>query len=155
VIARSVRPRALAALLLLSPVAYAEDDPLPSWNDGAPKRAIVEFVADAGRPGASTFIPIPERVATFDNDGTLWAEQPLYFQLAFALDRVKALAPEHPEWKEKQPFKAALDGDVNWAYDRTSDIGRLDTALDEAATRKWTIVDMKLDWKRVFPFDQK
>ena len=302
-----------------------------SWNDGAAKQAIVKFVAGATRPGSHTFVPPAERIATFDNDGTLWAEKPLYFQFLFALDRVKALAPEHPEWKEKQPFKAVLEGDLKtalaggepaivelvmathsgmttdefmkiaadwiatarhprfkrpftecvyqpmlellaylrangfktfivsgggidfmrvfservygippeqvvgstgvtkfemrdggpillrepkidavddgpgkpvgidrfigrrpvfafgnsdgdqqmlewtaagsgarfmalvhhtdaereWAYDRTSDVGRLDKALDEANARGWTVVDMKRDWKRVFPFEQK
>jgi phosphoserine phosphatase len=116
---RSSSPRrgwAVATVLVLSPlVALAQTDPLPSWNDRAPKQAIVRFVADATRPGAATFVPAAERIAVFDNDGTLWAEQPLYFQFAFALDRVKALAPEHPEWREKQPFKAVLEGDLKTA----------------------------------------
>src|SRR5689334_2947755 len=92
--------------------AAAADDPLPSWTDGAAKRAIVDFVQRVTTPGGKDFVPEPERIATFDNDGTLWAEQPMYFQLAFALDRVKALAPKHPEWKTKQPFKGVLDGDL-------------------------------------------
>ena len=79
--------------------AQAQTDPLPSWNDGASKRAIVEFVAKVSRQGGPNFVPPAERIATFDNDGTLWAEQPLYFQFLFAIDRVKALAPQHPEWK--------------------------------------------------------
>ena len=87
-------------------------DPLPSWNDGATKQAIVEFVARVTRQGGPDFVPPAERIATFDNDGTLWAEHPMYVQLAFALDRVKAMAPQHPEWKDKQPFKAALEGDM-------------------------------------------
>jgi phosphoserine phosphatase len=91
------------------------NDPLPSWDDGAAKRAILAFVAETTSPGGPGFVPPAERIATFDNDGTLWAEQPLYFQLAFALDRVKALAPNHPEWKQKQPFKAVLAGDVKGA----------------------------------------
>jgi hypothetical protein len=88
-------------------------DPLPSWNDGAAKSAILDFVARLTREGSPDFVPVPERIATFDNDGTLWAEQPVYFQVAFAIDRVKALAPQHPEWKETQPFKAVLEGDLN------------------------------------------
>src|SRR5205823_14260444 len=92
--------------------AAAADDPLPSWTDGAAKRAIVDFVQRVVTPGGKDFVPEPERIATFDNDGTLWAEQPMYFQLAFAFDRVKALAPQHPEWKETQPFKAVLEGDM-------------------------------------------
>ena len=85
---------------------------LPSWNDGATKQAILNFVAAVTREGSPDFVPPAERIATFDNDGTLWVEHPMYTQLAFALDRVKALAPLHPEWKNTQPFKAALDGDM-------------------------------------------
>src|SRR5262245_15230894 len=92
----------------------AEDPstPLPSWNDTAAKKAILHFVARVTKQGGPDFIPIPERIATFDNDGTLWTEQPMYVQLAFAIERVKVLAPKHPEWTEKQPFKAALEGDL-------------------------------------------
>jgi len=101
----------LLAFALALP-AFAQD-PLPSWNDTAPKQAIVTFVEKVTTPGARDFIPPAERIATFDNDGTLWAEQPMYFQLLFALDRVKALAPQHPEWKDKEPFASLLKGDVN------------------------------------------
>ena len=87
-------------------------DPLPSWNEGATKKSIVDFVARVTRDGGPDFVPPSERIATFDNDGTLWSEQPLYVQLLFALDRVKALAAEHPEWKQKQPFKGVLEGDT-------------------------------------------
>ncbi len=87
-------------------------DPLPSWNDGPSKKAIVDFVGRATKEGGPDFVPVAQRIATFDNDGTLWAEQPIYFQLAFAFDRVKALAPAHPEWKEKQPFKGVIEGDM-------------------------------------------
>jgi hypothetical protein len=87
-------------------------DPLPSWNDGAAKQAIVNFIAAVTRDGSPDFVPPAQRIAVFDNDGTLWCEHPMYVQMAFALDRVKALAPMHPEWKDKQPFKAALDGDM-------------------------------------------
>jgi len=97
---------------LLSLAAAQEADLLPSWNDGASKRAIVEFVANVTRQGGPNFVPPAERIATFDNDGTLWAEHPMYFQLAFALDRIKTMAPQHPEWKDKQPFKAVLEGDM-------------------------------------------
>ena len=85
---------------------------LPSWNDGATKQAILNFVAAVTQEGSPNFVPPAERIATFDNDGTLWVEHPMYIQLAFALDRVKALAPLHPEWKNTQPFKAALEGDM-------------------------------------------
>lgn len=92
--------------------ARAQGDPLPSWNDGSAKKSILDFVSAVTKEGGPDFVPAPERIATFDNDGTLWCEQPMYVQLAFALDRVKALAPKHPEWKQKQPFKAVLDRDM-------------------------------------------
>ena len=90
-------------------------DPLPSWNDGLAKKAIVEFVTKVTTTDSPDFVPVPERIATFDNDGTLWCEQPLPVQLYFALDRVKALAPQHPEWKTKEPFASLLKGDLNTA----------------------------------------
>jgi hypothetical protein len=92
--------------------AQAQPDPLPSWNDGESKRAITEFVARVTQPGGPDFVPPAERIATFDNDGTLWVEHPMYVQMAFVLDRLKALAPLHLEWKDIQPFKAALEGDM-------------------------------------------
>jgi phosphoserine phosphatase len=97
-------------------IAARAAEPLPSWNDSAPKKAIIDFVEMITKEGSPGFVPAQERIATFDNDGTLWSEQPMYFQLAFALDRVKSLAPEHPEWKEKQPFKAALEGDLKTVF---------------------------------------
>jgi phosphoserine phosphatase len=103
---------ALAAVPLASRGVQAQSDVLPSWNDGAPKKAILDFVARATTAGSPDFIPVPERIATFDNDGTLWSEQPVYFQFAFAMDRVKALAAQHPEWKDKEPFKSVLAGDM-------------------------------------------
>lgn len=93
-------------------IAHAAD-PLPSWNDSAPKKAIVAFVEKVTKEGSPDFVPVPERIATFDNDGTLWSEQPMYFQLFFAFDRVNALAPQHPEWKTKDPFASLLKGDMN------------------------------------------
>jgi hypothetical protein len=104
----------LVSQMLFGGTAKAQDsaDPLPSWNDGASKRAIIEFVAKVTRAGGPDFVRPEERIATFDNDGCLWCEQPMYFQFAFALDRVKALAPQHPEWKDKQPFKEVLEGDM-------------------------------------------
>ena len=90
-------------------------DPLPSWNDTASKKAIVSFVEKVTKPGAPDFVPPAERIATFDQDGTLWAEQPMYFQFFFALDRVKVLASQHPEWKEKEPFASLLKGNVKGA----------------------------------------
>lgn len=99
-------------LCFVAGVAWAQTDPLPSWNDGQVKNSINDFVARVTAEGGSDFVPAPERVAVFDNDGTLWTEQPFYFQGFFALDRVKAMAPQHPEWKTTQPFKAVLDGDM-------------------------------------------
>jgi len=102
---------ALFALGLASSAGYSQGDALPSWKDGPAKTAITGFVARVTAQGGPELVPPEERIAVFDNDGTLWAEQPLYFQFLFALDRIKALAPEHPEWKEIQPFKAVLEGD--------------------------------------------
>ena len=102
---------ALAVALALGPLAAAAD-PLPSWNEGEAKRSIVDFVQRVTTAEGADFVPVPERIAVFDNDGTLWAEKPMYVQLAFALDRVKALAPTHPEWQDQQPFRAALAGDL-------------------------------------------
>ena len=87
-------------------------DPLPSWNEGPSKQAIMEFVRGVTDKSSLQYVPPEQRIATFDNDGTLWAERPMYFQGFFALDRVKALAPQHPEWKDKQPFKAILENDT-------------------------------------------
>ena len=109
---------AIVAIFIVSiyPLAYAADS-LPSWNDGKARQSIIEFVAKVTKEGSSDFVPPDERIATFDNDGTLWAEQPMYFQLLFALDRVKALAPQHPEWKDKEPFASLLKGDVKAALE--------------------------------------
>jgi len=104
----------LFALLVLTSVAYAAD-PLPSWNEGAAKKSIVAFVEKVTKPGSPHFVPVSERIAVFDNDGTLWCEQPVPVQLYFALDRVKALAPQHPEWKNKEPFASLLKGDMKTA----------------------------------------
>ena len=103
------------ALCLASFTLARAADPLPAWNDGKTKQSIIDFVTKVTTPGSADFVPVPERIATFDNDGTLWCEQPMYFQLLFALDRVKALAPSHPEWKTKEPFASLLKGDVKAA----------------------------------------
>jgi phosphoglycolate phosphatase-like HAD superfamily hydrolase len=102
-------------LLLLGTTAIAAD-PLASWNDTGPKKAIIEFVEQVTKETSPNFVPVLERIAVFDNDGTLWAEQPMYFQGLFALDRVKALAPQHPEWKTKEPFASLLRGDLKTAF---------------------------------------
>ena len=105
----------LCATLLGITQVLAQSDPLPSWNDTAAKQVIVTFVERVTRDGSQYYVPVAERIATFDNDGTLWAEQPMYFQLLFALDRVKVLAPLHPEWLTKEPFASLLKGDVKGA----------------------------------------
>ena len=87
-------------------------DPLPSWNDGKTKQAILDYVNKVTTEGSTDFIPVSERIATFDNDGNLWSEQPAYFQLFFAMDRIKALAPEHPEWNTTQPYQSVLENDM-------------------------------------------
>jgi phosphoglycolate phosphatase-like HAD superfamily hydrolase len=102
-------PVGLALLVCFAAIAHAAD-PLSSWNDTAPKKAIIAFVEKVTKEGSPDFVSPVDRIATFDNDGTLWAEQPIYFQFAFAIDRVKALAPQHPEWKKQQPFAAVLSG---------------------------------------------
>ncbi len=105
----------LTAISMAGAAAAAAQDPLPSWNEGATKHAILAGVTEATTPGRPGFIPPSERIATFDNDGTLWVEQPMYTQLVFALDRVKALAPQHPEWKTAEPFASLLKGDLSAA----------------------------------------
>jgi heat shock protein HslJ len=100
-----------SAMLSVASAQIRATDPLPSWNDGPARQAIVSFVERATTEGSADFVPPAERIATFDNDGTLWCEQPAYFQGLFAFDRIKALAPQHPEWKHKEPFKSVLAGD--------------------------------------------
>ena len=111
----------IVAVLLLAgcsaPAPVAEQpqpaaDPLPSWNGSVARTAILDFVGRVTDPGSPDFVPEPERIAVFDNDGTLWSEQPAYFQLFFAMDRVRAMAPEHPEWATQQPFQAVLENDM-------------------------------------------
>ncbi|MFC6631937.1 HAD family hydrolase [Microbulbifer taiwanensis] len=90
-------------------------DPLPSWNDGKTKQSVIAFVEKVTKEGSPEFVPADRRIATFDNDGTLWAEQPLYFQLIYAIDKVKEMAPQHPEWKKKEPFASIIRGDTGKA----------------------------------------
>jgi hypothetical protein len=106
---------ALLYALAFAPTFAQTGDPLPSWSAGTSKKAIVDFVTRVTTKGSPQFVPPAERIATFDNDGTLWGEQPLYFQLLFAIDRVKALAPQHPEWKGKEPFASLIAGDTKAA----------------------------------------
>jgi hypothetical protein len=110
---RSLMRCAVAALVLLAaPVSlHAQDDPLPSWNDGAAKQAILDFVTDTTTEGGADFVAPEDRIATFDQDGTTWVEHPLYGQGLFALHRLAEMAPDHPEWKDAEPFKSVLSGD--------------------------------------------
>jgi phosphoglycolate phosphatase-like HAD superfamily hydrolase len=112
VVRRSI---AVLAIIFASFTTVRAQDPLPSWNDTAPKKAIVAFVEKVTKEGSPDFVRPEERIAAFDNDGTLWAEQPIYFQFQFALDRVKALASQHPEWETKEPFASLLKGNVKGA----------------------------------------
>jgi phosphoserine phosphatase len=107
-----LRAAFLAGLATLALPALAQDDPLPSWNDGTPKQAILDFVEAVTAEGNDQYLPPEERIAVFDNDGTLWTEQPMYVQGFFMLDRLKAMAPKHPEWQWKEPFRSALAGDM-------------------------------------------
>ena len=119
-----------AAAVAATPAAFAQGDPLPSWN-GAPRAALLAFVQKVTTPGGPDFVPVPERIAVFDNDGTLWSEQPTYFQAAFAFERVKALAPQHPDWNEREPFKSVLAGDMKGLAAR-----RLSCQLEIVAMRR-------------------
>jgi hypothetical protein len=111
------RALVLVGLLTVTPslAVPAAGDPLPSWNKGAARQSIERFVDAVTRPGGPDFVPPAERIAVFDNDGTLWAEQPMYFQALFAFDRVRALAAQHPEWSEREPFASVLRGDLGAA----------------------------------------
>ena len=103
-------------------------DPLPSWNEGKTKSAIVDFVNDVTNPQSANFIEVPDRIAVFDNDGNLWSEQPAYFQLFFAIDRVKQLAPEHPEWKTQEPFKSLLENNME-EFAKSGEHGIIDVVM--------------------------
>jgi len=114
---KPIRSESLFAVALLAMLAFTASiaraaDALPSWNDGPAKQSIVAFVEKVSRPGSPEFVPVPERIAVFDNDGTLWCEKPLPVQLYFVIDRVKALAPRHPEWQTTEPFASILKGDL-------------------------------------------
>lgn len=110
--ARLVCRLAAAVVVLAVTVSSAwAQDPLPSWNDGAAKSAIVDFVAAVTDEAGPDYVPPAKRIATFDNDGTLWVSHPIYTQFQFAFDRIRELAPDHPEWRDEQPYKAILEGD--------------------------------------------
>jgi phosphoglycolate phosphatase-like HAD superfamily hydrolase len=142
----------LAALLGLLCTAFplfdvrAQSDPLPSWRDGAVKQSIVDFVARVTAPGAADFVRPEQRIATFDNDGTLWCEQPFYSQLAFAFDRIHAMAPDHPEWRTRQPFKGVLDRDKQ-ALAASGEKGLLDiVAATHAGMTTDQFTNTVIDW---------
>jgi len=150
-----ILPRSNAALAQTATAA----DPLPSWNDGDAKQSILDFVAAVTREGSPDFVPLAERIATFDNDGTLWVEHPMYTQLAFALDRVKALAPQRPEWKDTQPYKAALEGDMKTlaaAGERGLVVlllathSGMSTSEFETIVRDWIASNRDPRWKRPY-----
>lgn len=101
--------------LTLQPALVRAEDPLPAWRETATKKNIVEFVTQVTDPKSPSFVPPSERIATFDNDGTLWGEQPMYVQAFFVFDRVKELAPQHPEWSQKEPYASVLKGDLKSA----------------------------------------
>lgn len=144
---RAIRGTLVVLMLAVaSTTASAQSDPLPSWNDGAVKKSITDFVARVTAQDSADFVPAAERIATFDNDGTLWCEQPIYFQFAFAMDRVRALAPKNPQWKTKQPFKALLSNDIK-AVAATGEKGLL--SIVAASHSSMTVDDFHrtvLDW---------
>jgi phosphoglycolate phosphatase-like HAD superfamily hydrolase len=107
---------ALTCALTLTATLARAADPLPSWNQGKAKQSIIAFVEKVTKEGSPDFVAIPERIATFDNDGTLWSEQPMYFQAFFIFDQIKKMAPQHPEWTEKEPFASVLKGDVKSVF---------------------------------------
>jgi haloacid dehalogenase-like hydrolase len=123
-------------------------DPLPSWNDRPAKQSLIAFVEQVTTEGSPGFVPVHARIATFDNDGTLWCEQPMYFQMIFAFDRIKAMSKEHPEWKSEEPFKFVLDGDLK-AFGASGQKGLLDVI---ATTHSGMTVDafhaVVRDWMR-------
>jgi phosphoserine phosphatase len=139
-------PRIFAGAVLFLALAAVQADPLPSWRDSEARNQITAFVAAVTDADSPDFVPPPERIAVFDNDGTLWSEQPFYFQLAFAIDRVRALADDHPEWKTTQPFKAALEGDLE-ALAASGQHGLLELLMaGHAGMTTEEFADLVLEW---------
>jgi hypothetical protein len=165
---------AMLALVVGGATSAKAQDPLPSWNDGPAKQAIVEFVSKTTTVGSPDFVPPEERIATFDQDGTLWVEHPVYSQLMFCLDRIPAIVVAKPELKNVEPFKTVQAGDGprlamlvlhddakrEYAYGPAqglpdTKVGTFTQALyDEATKNGWTVISMKNDWKRIFAFEQ-
>ena len=137
----------ISTLCLVAALAAAQPvDPLPSWNDTASKKSIQAFVERVTRPGSQDFVPPAERIAVFDNDGTLWSEQPMYFQLLFILDRVRVLAPQHPAWQTTQPFKAVLENDMQTVF-AAGEHGLLELAMaTHAGTTTEEFARIARDW---------
>jgi len=132
--------------LAFGPAAARAADPLPSWNETGPKKAILSFVERVTKRGSADFVPVPERIATFDNDGCLWAEQPMYFQAFFVFDRIRALAPGHPEWATREPFASVLRGDVKGALE-AGEHGLLELAMaTHAGTTTEEFERIVIDW---------
>ena len=141
-----ILPRLLFLLTAGVALHAADSDPLPSWREGPARQRIVEFVARVTEPGSPDFVPVPERIACFDNDGTLWNEQPIYVQFEFAMDRVKALAPQHPEWKDTPLFQAAFNRDLP-ALSKAGVMGLLElTAAAEAGLTTDEVNRTVEDW---------
>ena len=144
---------------MLATFAHADTDGLPSWNNGPVKQSIVSFVAAVTDKSSIDFVPVAERIAVFDNDGTLWSERPVYFQLLFAIDRVKALAGEHPEWITTQPFQAVLENDLD-ALAATGEAGLLQLVMASHAgntteefaqiVKEWLTTARHPDFKRPY-----
>ena len=158
---RSARPLAMSLVAIVTFLALpaAAQDPLTSWNDTAAKKAIIAFVARVTKPGTPDFVPVSHRIATFDNDGTLWAEQPIYFQFEFAIDRIKLLSAGHPEWKTQEPFASLLDGDIQRALARgeqdvmdaiTTTHAGMTTEAFERIARDWVRTKRDARFKRPY-----
>jgi hypothetical protein len=166
------RTFALLLVALAGQAAAHAQDPLPSWNDGPAKQAIVSFVHATTDPASPQFVPAAERIATFDQDGTLWVEHPMYTQVMYCLERVPALAKKNVELKIVEPFKTVLSGNrkalaklslkdiEKYAYGPAQGlpdtrVGTFpQTLYDKAKDSGWTVISMKNDWKRVFAFEQ-
>ena len=159
---RIFRPFLIATFFLIGLGVLAEAafaDPLPSWNEGQAKQAIIKFVQAVTDKSSPQYVPPEERIAAFDNDGTLWAEQPIPFQVFFTFDRVKALAPQHPEWKERQPFKAILENDIK-ALAASGEKGAMEIMMTthagmttgefEKIVKDWFVIAKYFRFKRPF-----
>ena len=147
-LARRAAIAAFAVLLLLTAsTAWAQNDPLPSWNESPAKKAIIAFVNAVTQDNGSQFVAIEKRIAVFDNDGTLWSEQPVYFQAAFMFDRIRAMAKDHPEWKGKQPYQAVLDGDMKSIAANEKSLAQL-IAVTHSGMSVAEFADIVGDWAR-------